>query len=92
MIIIIIIILKETNLIKIIIQIDKDKVKCIITACIPTIIIIFFLLFIKKNYNFFCLLNIRMVNPTLNLSLNELRLINSRTEIQVTMKTNLQKI
>ena len=52
-IIIIIIILKETNLIKIIIQIDKDKVKCIITACIPTIIIIFFLLFIKKNYNFF---------------------------------------
>ena len=33
-----------------------------------------------------------MVNPTLNLSLNELRLINSRTEIQVTMKTNLQKI
>ena len=50
-------------------------------------IIIFFLLFIKKihnyikkisspyNYNFFCLLNIRMVNPALNLSLNELRLI-----------------
>ena len=47
-----------------------------------------FLLFIKKIYNyikkissphnyknFFCLLNIRMVNPALNLSLNELRLI-----------------
>ena len=33
-----------------------------------------------------------MVNPTLNLSLNELRLLNSRTEIQVTMKTNLKKI
>ena len=36
--------------------------------------------YIKKisspyNYIFFCLLNIRMVNPALNLSLNELRLI-----------------
>ena len=36
--------------------------------------------YIKKisspyNYNFFGLLNIRMVNPALNLSLNELRLI-----------------
>ena len=37
-------------------------------------------IYIKKisssyNYNFLCLLNIRMVNPALNLSLNELRLI-----------------
>ena len=30
----------------------------------------------QRNYkNFFCLLNMRMVNPGLNLSLNELRLI-----------------
>ena len=46
------------------------------------------LLFIKQNYNYikkilfhtiikkiFCLLNIRMINAALNLSLNELRLI-----------------
>ena len=39
---IIIIILKETVYIKTIIQIDKHKVKYIITACIPTIIITIF--------------------------------------------------
>ena len=52
------------------------------------IIIKIFSLFIKRNYNcikkgfhhtiirtFFCLINIRMVNPTLNITLNELRLI-----------------
>ena len=48
----IIIILKETIYIKIIIQIDKHKVKYIITACIPIVIIKNFLLFffiIYKN-------------------------------------------
>ena len=47
-----IIILKETIYIKIIIQIDKHKVKYIITACIPIIITKIFLLFffiIYKN-------------------------------------------
>ena len=66
----------------------KHKAKYIIIACIPKIIIKKFLLFYKKIYNyikkflchtiikiFFCLLNIRMVNQGLNLSLNELRLI-----------------
>ena len=78
----------QTILVKTIIQINKDKVKYIITACIPIIIIKNLLLFIKTLYNyikiirhltniktFFCLLNIRRVNPTWNLSLNELRLI-----------------
>ena len=79
----------QTILIKTIIQIDKHKAKYIITACIPIIIIKKFLPFTNKNYNyikkissphnykffFVCLLNIRMVNPGLNLSLNELRLI-----------------
>ena len=68
---------------------DKHKVKYIITACIPIIIIKKILLLIKKIYNyikkflvhhtiikfFFCLLNIRMENHGINLSLNELRLI-----------------
>ena len=83
-IIIIIIILKETIYIKTIIQVNENKVKYIITACIPIIMIKKNLLFIKKIYKkissprsykeFFCSLNIRIVNPTLNLSLNELRL------------------
>ena len=42
----------QTILIKTIIQIDKHKVKYIITVCIPIIIINFFLLFIKKIYNY----------------------------------------
>ena len=37
---------------KTIIQIDKHKVKYIITACIPIIIIKKILLFIKKIYNY----------------------------------------
>ena len=49
-IIIIIIILKETIYIKTIIQIDKHKVKYIITACIPIIIIEKFLLFFFTVY------------------------------------------
>ena len=75
--------------IKTITQISKHDTKYIITACIPIIIIKIFLLFyLKKNYNYikkvssphnykkkFCLLNIRMVNQGLHLSLNELRLI-----------------
>ena len=57
----ILIILKETTHIKAIVQtiliktikeIDKQKAKYIITACIPIIIIKNFLLFIKKNYNY----------------------------------------
>ena len=39
----------QTIPIKTIIQIDKHKVKYIITACIPIIIIKKFLLFIKKK-------------------------------------------
>ena len=73
-----------------IIQINKHEAKYIITTCIPIIVIKKFLLFIKTIYNyiykknflrhtiiktFICLLNIKMVNPGLNLSLNELRLI-----------------
>ena len=64
----------------------------------------FFLLFINKNYNyikkfssphnykflFVCLLNIRMVNPGLNLSLNELRLKAEHRNISENI--NLQKI
>ena len=75
--------------IKTIIEINKHKAKYIITAYIPIIIIKKLLLFIKKNYNYirkhssphnynffcFCLLNIKMVNQGLNLSLNELILI-----------------
>ena len=38
--------------IKTIIQTDKHKAKYIITVCIPIIIIKFFLLFIKKVYNY----------------------------------------
>ena len=62
--------------------------KYIIIACITKITIKIFLLFYKKIYNYiknflhgtiikkiFCLLNIRMVNQGLNLSLNELKLI-----------------
>ena len=55
----IIIILKETIYIKIIIQIDKHKVKYTITVCIPIIIAKIFLLFFfiiykneRKEYKF----------------------------------------
>ena len=108
---ILIIILKETIyiktiiqiiLIKTIIQIDKHKVKYIITVCIPIIIIKNFFLLIKKICNYIkknfsspynykkkvFLLNIRMVNQGLYLSLNEYRLIAEHRN----MKINLQKI
>ena len=78
----------QTILIKTIIEIDKQKAKYIMTACIPIIIIKSFLFFIKKNYNYikkissphnykqiFCLLNIRMVSQGLHLWLKKLWLI-----------------
>ena len=68
------------TIIQTIIQTDKHKAQYIITACIPKVTIKIFLFFIKKNfttqlYEKKILLNIRMVNQGLNLSLNELRLI-----------------
>ena len=78
----------QTILIKTIIEIDKQKAKYIMAACIPIIIIKSFLSFIKKNYNYikkifsshnykqiFCLLNIRMVSQGLHLWLKKLWLI-----------------
>ena len=80
----------------------NHKVKYIITVCIPIIIIKNFFLLIKKICNYIkknfsspynykkkvFLLNIRMVNQGLYLSLNEYRLIAEHRN----MKINLQKI